>query len=103
MMPTNGFQNYNRQQQVEPDAVGGALLGAEEPARPPVASDEMGAGDHVEHSPESTRHALAHAVGAQLTRRRAGPPGPNTLTQLRQMGVPESELTIDRASGLVEG
>lgn len=95
-MSPNGFQNYQRQAlPVEPEAVGREMAG-------PSALPMMGAAGPDEHSPESTDAAMRHAVGMALARK-ANIPGKGNLRQLRQMGIPESELFIDRQSGLVEG
>lgn len=104
-MPVNGFQGYRRAeaQTVAPEAVGHMLSGATAgmPPEPPgVAAD----GEPGEHSPESTAAALAMAVGRSLARKKGtAPAGAFSMRQLRQLGVPDSEIMISRASGLVEG
>ena len=109
MPPMNGYQDYSQTARapVDPAQVGQALGGdGDRDDMMPRAAPTMPVappGVATEHSPESTQTALAHAVGMALARKPGGPTGRNTLTQLRQLGVPENELTIDRASGLVEG
>jgi hypothetical protein len=99
-MASQGFQDYRQRQQPQaaplgPD-VGAQMLGEPEaPMMPgPLGTDE--------HSPESTETALRTAIGMALAPKR-NMPGGFSMRQLRQMGVPESEITIGRASGLVEG
>jgi len=104
MQPMQGFQNY-QPPPVEAGAVGEMLGGDGEAPSEMAPGPQAGPTGASEHSPESTEHALRFAVGMMLS----GPkkvhnvPGTHSLRQLRQLGVPESEIVIDRASGLVEG
>lgn len=115
MGPMYGYQDYRRTRpSVEPETVGRLMMGPAGGMAPERAPDRepdmdtddamMAAAPMTSHSPESTAAALREAVGRSLARgQQRGPGGAFSIRQLRQMGVPDSEIMINRASGLVEG